>query len=217
MSFLPSGATQSAPSAIEAVEAATEWLDEATDSATRLRVPLRIEVVRPLTAADISGGFCEAAPPPTLREIKASHHNLAKIIAAGRSVTEASRITGYSPAYISRLRGDPAFASLVSHYSEVEELAATDFLGSMRAVGMDLLDELRRRVEDDPRVLTTAQLHDGIKLLLVEPMKAEAARAGGLGGAAVAPIQISFVASPTPQAGRVEDGRIIEGDAREVR
>ena len=194
---------------------ALAWLDEATEGATRLRGPLRIEVVRPITDEDVASGFLTPAPPPSLREIKSSHHALAKLIAAGRSHIDASRITGYSPGYISRLTGDPAFKELVAHYSEVEGLEATEFLGAMRAVGMDMLDELRRRIEDDPRALTISQLQDGIKLLLVEPMKTEAMRSGS--GAAMPAVQISFVASPTPQAGAVEDGKIIDGDATEVR
>ena len=57
--------------------------------------------------------------------------------------------------------GEHAF-SVAQHSVVVEEIAATDFLGQMRAVGMDLLDELRRRLEDDPTALTTGQLQDGI-------------------------------------------------------
>lgn len=207
----------SGDSSPKVVADALAWLDDATDGATRFRVPLRIEVVRPLTPEDAEGGFMQPAPPPSLREIKASHHSLAKLIAAGRSHVEASRITGYSPGYISRLVGDPSFKELVAHYSQVEEIAATDFLGQMRAVGMDLLDELRRRVEDNPAALTMTQLQEGIKLLLVEPMKAEAAKSfGGAVGTGPAAIQISFVASRTPQASGEFEGRIIEGEAKEV-
>lgn len=195
------------------VASATAWLDEATDGATRLRGPLRIEVVRALDEADILGGFCEAAPPPTLREIKSSHHSLARLLAQGRSHADASRITGYSPSYISRLAVDPAFRELLLHYTEVDEIAQTDFLGTMREVGLDLLAELRERVEKDPGALSVTQLHEGIKLLLVEPMKSEALR-GGL-AAGVAPLTIQFVSSGTPQAGAVRDGTLIEGDTVE--
>ena len=164
-------------------------------------------MVRPITEEDLEGGFLAPAAPPTLREIKASHHQLAKLLASGRSHIEASRITGYSTGYISRLARDSSFAELLTHYSQVEEFAAQDILGAMRSVGMDMLDELRKRVEEDPRAISTGQLQEGIKLLLIEPLKAEASRAGG---GVVAPITISFVASPTPQAGA--DARTIEGE-----
>jgi len=210
MNFLPRGGPfgGDAPSSSDLAAAATEWLDEATDGATRFRVPLRIEVVRPLTAEDISGGFLTPAPPPTLRDIKASHHSLAKALAEGRSAIEASRITGYSPGYISRLQSDPAFRELLLHYSEVNEIASTDFLGAMREVGLDMLNELRARVEKDPEALSIGQLQDGIKLLLVEPMKSEALR-GGL-SAGIAPVTIQFVASGTPQASAEREGTLIE-------
>ena len=195
------------------IAAATAFLDEATDGATRLRGPLRIEVVRALTEADITGGFAKPAPPPSLREIKSSHHSLARLVAQGRSHADASRITGYSPGYIGRLVADPAFRELVLHYSEVEEIAQTDFLGTMREVGLDLLNELRERIERDPAALSVTQLHEGIKLLLVEPMKSEALR-GGL-AAGIAPVTIQFVASATPQAADEREGKLIEGDVAE--
>ena len=205
--FAPSTAAAST------VTDAMEFLDEATAGATRLRGPLRIEVVRALTEEDISGDALAPAPPPSLREIKSSHHSLARLLAAGRSHIEASRITGYSPSYVSRLAGDPTFRELVLHYTEVEEIAQSDFLGTMREVGLDLLNELRDRVEKDPAGLSIGQLHDGIKLLLVEPMKSEALR-GGL-AAGVAPVTITFVSSATPQAGAERPGELIEHTATE--
>ena len=208
---LPSGVFPSPPrSARDDATDALAWLDEATDGASRLRVPLRIEVIRALTPDDLASGFLTPAPPPTLREIKSSHHSLARLLATGRSIIDAARITGYSPGYVSRLREDPAFRELVLHYGEVAEIAATDFLGTMREVGLDLLDELRKRVENDPSALSVGQLHDGIKLLLVEPMKSEALR-GGL-AAGIAPVTIQFVSSGTPQAGDVRESTLIEGE-----
>jgi hypothetical protein len=85
-----------------------------------------------------------------------------------------------------------------------------DFLGSMREVGMDMLNELRERVETHPKSLSTSQLNEGIKLLLVESMKSEALR-GGLQSAA-GPITITFVASATPQASVEREAKLIEGE-----
>lgn len=125
---------------------------------------------------------------------------------------EASRITGYSTSYISQLAQAPLFRELLLHYSEVEEIAAADTLGAMKTLGMDMLAELRKRVEENPEGISVGQLQDGIKLLLVEPLKAEALR-GGMGGTAVAPITISFIASSTPQASEVREGTLLEGEA----
>jgi hypothetical protein len=203
-----------APSAtLDLVSDALAFLDEATPQASRLRQPLRIEVIRTLSDDDITGGFLTPAPPPTLREIKSSHHSLAKLLAQGRSHIEASRVTGYSPGYIGRLASDSTFRELVLHYTTVDEIASTDFLGAMREVGLDMLNELRDRVEQDPKSLSVGQLHEGIKLLLVEPMKSEALR-GGL-GAAAGPITITFVASATPQASVEREGVLIEGERAE--
>lgn len=195
---------------LDLVSDALAFLDEATPQASRLRQPLRIEVVRTLSDEDITGGFLTPAPPPTLREIKSSHHSLAKLLAQGRSHIEASRITGYSPGYIGRLAADPMFRELILHYTTVDEIASTDFLGAMREVGLDMLNELRDRVEQDPKSLSVGQLHEGIKLLLVEPMKSEALRGGLASG--TGPITITFVASQTPQASVEREGILIEGE-----
>ena len=80
----------------------------------------------------------------------------------------------------------------------------------MREVGLDMLNELRDRLERDPAALSVGQLHEGIKLLLVEPMKSEALR-GGL-AAGVAPVTIQFVSSGTPQATESRDAKVIEGE-----
>lgn len=205
-SFASDEFSNSAPG--DLVADAMGFLDEATSGATRLRGPLRIEVIRPLTDEDISGDFVAPAPPATLRETKASHHSLARLLALGRSAIDASRITGYSVEYIGRLKRDSAFRELLLHYETVEEIATTDFLGTMREVGLDMLGELRRRVEDDPAALSTSQLQEGIKLLLVEPMKSEALRGGGVAG--IAPVSITFVASQTPQASVEREGILIE-------
>ena len=218
MNFLPSSGLRGdderdieAPSDLTGDIASTlAFLDEATDGATRLRGPLRIEVVRALTDEDISGGFLTPAPPPSLREIKSSHHSLARLLAQGRTHVEASRITGYSPGYIGRLANDTTFRELVLHYTTVEEIASTDFLSAMRETGLDMLNELRERIEKDPESLSVGQLHEGIKLLRVEPMKSEAMR-GGL-AASAAPISITFVSSRTPQASVEREGKLIEGD-----
>ena len=212
MNFLPSAnfTEKETPTSADFVTEALAFLDEATPQASKLRAPLRIEVIRTLSDEDISGGFLTPAPPPTLREIKPSHHSLARLLAQGRSHIEASRITGYSPGYISRLATDSMFRELILHYTTVDDIAATDFLGSMREVGLDMLNELRERIETDPKSLSTAQLHEGIKLLLVEPMKSEALR-GGL-AVGTGPITITFVASQTPQASASSEGKIIEGE-----
>jgi len=199
----------SAPAPSDLVADAIAFLDEATPQASRLRAPLRIEVIRALTDEDISGDFLEPAPAPSLREIKSSHYSLARLLALGRSHIEASRITGYSPGYIGRLANDVAFRELILHYTTVDEIASTDFLGTMREVGLDMLNELRDRVEKDPAGISTTQLHEGIKLLLVEPMKSEAMRGGLAQG--IAPVTITFVASQTPQASVEREGTLIEG------
>lgn len=202
----PASLAEATTSYLPTIKETLSFLDEATDGGTALRAPLRIEVVRPLTEEDLVASP-RPAPPPSLRDTKNSHHTLAKLCAEGRGDIECSRMTGYSVGYVNRLRNDPTFRELVLHYTEVVNLAATDFLGAMRETGMDMLDELRRRVEGDPSSFSHRELMEAMKLLLVEPMKSEAGRAAAL--TASPPIAISFI---TSGAAREAPPLLVEGD-----
>ena len=173
-----------------------EYLAEA--SGVRLASqPLRVEIVRTLEESDLAAPKA-LAQVPQLRQLKQSHHHLAKVLAAGKNNIEASRITAYNTEYIARLRNDPAFGELIEHYKNVDQLELVDYIGVMRAVGMEALSELRQRLEDAPAKFTISQLQETVKLLMIEPMKSEAimATAQREGGGAAPAVRIEFVKPP---------------------
>ena len=132
-----------------------------------------LEVVRALVPDDLADLAkplpAEAKPAPTAITIRHSHHMLAQALARGDTQEHVSLITGYSPAYISTLKGDPAFAELLAYYGQQQELAFADVTERMRALGITALDELRSRLESAPDDWTRREIMELIELTLVKP------------------------------------------------
>ena len=176
------------------------------------RPPLTITEVRYLREGELDETPKGAsAGAGLLRKLGTAHHRLAQLLAQGRSPYDVSLITGYSTGHISTLQRDPLFIELKSHYGTVEEIAVSDVRSQMQALGLDTLAVLRERLEESSDVFTIQQLHEQTKLLLIEPMKADASLRAPPAGPAPPPITISFVSAPAPLPSG-EDMRVIEGE-----
>lgn len=120
---------------------------------------LSVEVVGELTEADLGALAAERGIKPTeLKRLSARHHNLAMSIASGMSNSEAAYAHGYEPSRVSILMGDKAFVELVTHYRKIPEAAFADMHERLAGLGTDAVEELRRRVEDQPEEVSTGQL-----------------------------------------------------------
>jgi hypothetical protein len=176
----------------------------------RTAEPLQVEVIRELTSDDLPSLRTGHSPAPrSLAVIRHSHHQLAQLLARGTSQTDAALITGYSPAYISVMKDDPAFAELLTHYSSVSEEKFADVLERMRSMGLSTLDELQNRLELESENWSVRELMELAELLLIKPMKAPDRGAINLpvgsapGGVQV---QVNFVTAAPPS----NEGSIIE-------
>jgi len=182
-------------------------------------VPMEFTVVRALTAEDlelVADRSTEVLPTPvpTLSSLRHSHHQLARLLASGVDVSEASFITGYSPATVYRLNSaDPAFRELVAFYARERREMFTNTLERMRVLGLSTLDELQQRLEDSSAAFSVRELMEMAKMLLVEPGRGAPAGPGGGGpaGSGGTTINIKFVAGP--QAVGNGPGMVIEGKA----
>ena len=175
--------------------------------------PLLVEFVRELTAEDLESLATPVplgAKPPTVQELRASHHALAQLLAKGLSATEAGQITGYSASRISILKNqDPAFAELVEYYRAKREVVFVDALERMKAVGLDTLELLHERVLNDPDALSVREMGEMVELLLVKPTRGQGA-AGPLGPTAPGngvTVNVKFV-SADPHPNLTIDGEI---------
>lgn len=163
------------------------------------QVQVQIEFRREATQGDLdllaARNPARGLPMQTLLHVKHSHHQLARVLACGSGNIEASGLTGYSPGRIAELKTDPAFQELLAYYVNQKEIIFSDTLERMKVVGLHALDELMRRLEEDPEGWSKTELRQLVDLLLVQSQaKAQTAvRTGGQGGEIQ--INIGFVTS----------------------
>jgi hypothetical protein len=129
-------------------------------SADDVSVP---ELVRELTLHDLgqlTSVRGEQQAIPLTRRMTMRHHSLAKCIAAGMSNWEAGAITGYQPASISVLKGDPAFKELVHFYKDKVDAEFIDIPRRLMNIASDALDLAHQKMEDAPEEVTISQAMD---------------------------------------------------------
>jgi len=100
---------------------------------------------------------------PSLKKLRDTHHALARVLANGMSEQEASIVTGYSLSRISILKADPQFSSLLEFYREQTIESQADFRARMVNVGLEALQELSERLEDDPESFSPGLLKDIVR------------------------------------------------------
>lgn len=168
-------------------------------------IPLDIQIDRSLVPADVAS--LEAGDSPAARpagggilSIRYAHHQLARLLVAeAAKLEEISLLTGYSPAYISNLKNDPAFKELLAYYEVQKELKFVDVLDRMKTFGLSALDELQKRLEDDPDGFKKSELLSMADLFLLRSKNLESGDAGSKGGGGGVNVTVSFV-TPEPLA-----------------
>lgn len=136
----------------------------------RSATPLLVEVVRGLLPDDLPALTERTRAQPTgLLQLRHIHHQLAQLIAKGTDNAEIALITGYNSAYISKIKSDPLFEELLSHYSKERELIFIDTMERMKALGLSTLEEIQQRMADEPEKWTNQQVMDLAELLLIKP------------------------------------------------
>lgn len=133
----------------------------------RVANPLHCEFIRDLTEADLEAMKIPGArgrPAKSLLRIHASHHALARCVAAGLKDTQAALVTGYSTVRVAQLRSDPAFVALVTDYREEIKSVFADFTERACNIKFDALELLQEKMHEAPETLTIPVLLDIIKL-----------------------------------------------------
>lgn len=119
--------------------------------------------VRELTPADLAMPATQVQTAPSLTKIRDSHHALARVLATGMKEHEAAAITGYSSSRISILKADPQFQELLEFYRSQAQEVVADFRVRMVNMGMDALQELQERLNDNPEKFSEGLLKDIVK------------------------------------------------------
>jgi hypothetical protein len=158
--------------------------------------------------------------PAVLRH---SHHQMARLIAIGTKVADVALITGYSPGYISSLKGDPAFAELISHYHEKQDEIFVDAIKRLKELGLVALEVALERISTDDKQWTRKDILEVIELAFGKGAGLGLDGRSGVGGKAVPPvaIEVTFVQAPEMRGPELDhrerQGRLtIEGQAREI-
>lgn len=129
----------------------------------------------PLTPEILAEGQFVALQPGqealvSFESIRARHHRIAQLLAAGMKPITVARIVGYTPGFVANLQRSPAFQELLAHYTAEVHDQFTDFVQSAAEFSAEVLDELRDRLQENPKQFTVNQL--------LESMKATADRSG---------------------------------------
>lgn len=139
---------------------------------SRGRTPTQFSHVysRDITESDIL--ILQANPvrdveTPSIMKLKSSHHNLARLLAEGRTGVEASYITGYSQSRISILKSDPAFMELVVYYAGQAEEVFINVHERLANLGLDALEALHEKLLDpEGPDLSIKELKDIVELTM---------------------------------------------------
>ncbi len=121
--------------------------------------PLVADLVRPLAPADLpllQGDL--GVKPQALKKIRTVHHQTARLLATGMKAVEVGAHVGLSQSRISILLQDPAFAELVSFYTEREDARFISVQEKLIALGLDAAGELHERLLDSPEEFTPKAL-----------------------------------------------------------
>ena len=165
------------------------------------KVKVDIEYVRDVTLDDLTLLAQPAvAKGPVIQRLRNSHHRIARMLAEGdKTIIAVSEASGYSPSRISALQSDPSFKELVEYYRGKIEEQYLDVHGQLADLGMDMFDEIRHRLDQDPEQFTITQLLTiGEKLLnkTVAPDKTKLQPNSGNDGPAQIPnFAINFISN----------------------
>lgn len=124
--------------------------------------PLEASVGRALAPEDrvLSDVTPLGVETPSLKRVRAVHHQAAKLLATGMKGVEVSMVTGICQSRLSILQNDPTFKDLLAFYSEREDSRFADAQERLVLLGLDAAAELHERITDDPESIPSKVLVD---------------------------------------------------------
>jgi hypothetical protein len=128
-----------------------------------------LSFVRELTGDDLetlTEERGEQKPISRVKRLGERHQNLARLLASGVPAWEAAIITGYTESYISVLQGDKTFQNLILFYRTDRDDAVKKAQAQLAGLSVDVIQELQRRIEDEPEDFSVGQLVEVGKLAL---------------------------------------------------
>lgn len=176
------------------------------DGRGRAAKPLHLEVLREVTQQDLEELSAARQTPsapahvPTILELRHSHHMLARALAEGNSLQDASYLTGYSVDRIATLKGSPMFQELIAHYSSQENSKEIDFKRRIAQLGFSAADEMQRRIDETPQEISFAQLRETAEMAFNAAGLSASAKGSAQAPTGIPNISINFVESTSHAA-----------------
>lgn len=92
--------------------------------------------------------------------LRARHHSVARLLAAGLPEGIVADLTNFTSSYISTLKGSPSMLELITHYRAPGNAQAEAIAERLRTVGHAAVERLSSRIEelDDNALLALAKL-----------------------------------------------------------
>ena len=165
---------------------------------------VQAQVIRHLSEEDlpeILSPSSVGSKPPMLKELKAHHHQIARLLAEGTRPQDVIMITGMSSSRISILQDDPTFIDLVEYYRVQKDAAYLDVHARLAGLGTQAMEELSLRLEDSPGSFSNKELKDVMESTFdrsVAPAKG-GPKALGPGPSAAVQVVVNFVKHDAPQ------------------
>ena len=110
--------------------------------------PYQLLSVRPLEESDLAVLREKSAPIARLQTLRDSHHNIARLMAAGLTNTQIAQTTGHSLQSLTRWRNDPALQELVAGYRAVVTEEWRDEVDSFQRLAMSNMLKAERMLGD---------------------------------------------------------------------
>jgi len=136
-----------------------------------LEEPFRVGLPLPLTLEDVLNARfkSQAVAKSEVSRIRHSHHEIARLLAAGHKQVEVARMLGRTQVNISILCKNPMFQDLIAYYQESRLQDSLELSSRIRAAASDSLEALQERIDgelEQPGSLNTSDLHKITKDLL---------------------------------------------------
>lgn len=136
------------PSGVKALDVASIILEVGPIDPARVQAMIdHVEQGTPLDRPEIN-----------LKHLRHTHHRLAQLLSNGMDETVAAKLCNYSHERVWQLKQDPAFRDLLAHYTGRVDEEFSDFVTAAAGLGMDTLQELQRRLDEDPEQFSTGAL-----------------------------------------------------------
>lgn len=144
----------------------TTTLDLTAIRVAPAKAPLEVGMPEDLTPTDLEA-FANALKPAQrpLQKITERHHMAARLLALGTQRSAVSVITGYHKQTLALLLDDPAFQELMAFYSADIDDSYRAMRAQLLGMGDDALQEIRKRIEEDPDKVSFKDLLSAVQLV----------------------------------------------------